>query len=276
MSAIKPQEDLILGAYKEPLRKVANGFGYLGAISLTKEGKIQCHVCGKCFDNLSFHARRHKLTAAEYRKKFQLGASTRLISETCREQMKMRMFAVNSKRKKGWAKAMSKKGIKARKNSGGITLEHKNLRGICPDQLLQIIRDTAEYYKETPSYEKFIEYVGSNRFMEPIRRTFGTWSKAVMQAGLIKRKRTLTQGHKRYSDEELLEYLFDFHKQNNTIPSRSDYTRGLLPHYVTYIRRFGSLQEARRKAHIPNWESSHWHKTRQASPIFRLQQQVTS
>lgn len=47
-------KDLILGPYKLPLKKVEEGFGYYGAISLTADNKyIQCHVCGRLRKNLS-------------------------------------------------------------------------------------------------------------------------------------------------------------------------------------------------------------------------------
>jgi hypothetical protein len=64
-------EDLLLGPYKTPLTKVTEGFGYMGAILLTKDGKgIQCHICGEIKENLSLHVRQHSITVREYREKF--------------------------------------------------------------------------------------------------------------------------------------------------------------------------------------------------------------
>ena len=253
------QDELILGAYKEPLRKVENGFGYMGAISLSKDGRIQCHICGELFDNLSFHVKTHsKITVREYKEKFGLSMSTSLVSESVRQKMKEKMFEINARHKDGFFAEMSRKGVLARKGkrtSRRESLEKKNLKGTCPDQLLEKIRECATALGYTPSYDNFFVWAGTQRFYRPIVLTFGSWSNAIKQAGLARHKHPGGKGDLDYADDELLEYLHDFYTEHSVIPSRSDYARGLFPHYTTYVNRFGSMAEARRRAGIPDWET---------------------
>ena len=66
-----------------PLDTLENGYGYLGCIlKHKKSGKIQCHICGKWFDNLSTHIQQtHKLKIENYKRKFGLPMGYGLVSE---------------------------------------------------------------------------------------------------------------------------------------------------------------------------------------------------
>lgn len=267
----KMKDEFILGPYKEPLSKIEGGYGYLGAISLSNEGKIQCHICGKTFENLTFHIRTHDLKVKEYRIKFRLAKQSRLISEKERDRLKYVMFKIRDM--VNW-KEVSKKALAGRmkfleknptKGKELLSLEHKNIRGTCPEQLLSIIRDCQKSYGYAPSYEEFILFTGTQRFFRPIKKTFGSWSNAVRKAGFEPKTelKGRTKGIKeiKYETEELLEYLQDFYRENNSIPSRTDFIRGLLPPFEHYLRRFGSIVEARRLAGIPEWQSQKGRRT---------------
>ena len=54
--------DVTVAGYKQPMTKVEDGFGYLGAITTTKDGKhIQCHICGYFFGRLANHKKLIRL-----------------------------------------------------------------------------------------------------------------------------------------------------------------------------------------------------------------------
>lgn len=263
------EEGLILGPYKEPLKTVEGGFGYLGALTFDTLGKVQCHICGELFDNLAGHINnKHELSAKEYRVKYDLALGTRLISERYREEKKNNhlrylMGLTPEQRHEHRARALKAiarlnenraKGIYA--SSPQTSLEQKNKRGICPDQLLEVIRRAHDHYGHTPTLREF-ETLMSCRYREPIKRTFGGWNKAVIQAGL--RLHTGKMGapkgvpRVRYTDEELLDYLRVFYQENGRIPTAGDCNRGLLPSYESYRGHFGSFPEARKKAGIPDY-----------------------
>lgn len=253
------KDELVLGPYKEPLRKVEVGYGYFGAISLSKDGKsIQCHICGELRENLSGHLRQHKITVGEYRAKFGLSAGTALISEATRQKYKEHMFAI----REGWgperlAKQLAAfhEGSRLRRNRGrNQTPEYKNIHGTCPDQLIQLIHDAYTHYTRPCSYAEFERFHQTGRFYGPIRATFGTWAKAVKSAGLeTKGKSGNGGGAARYSDEELLEFLSNYHLETGKIPSSTDCKRGFIPTYNLYRKRFGSMEEARRRSGINDY-----------------------
>lgn len=133
--------------------------------------------------------------------------------------------------------------------------EYLNLRGICPDQLVELIKKAADHYKATPSYAEFMAYYQTNRFATPIKRTFGSWKNAVRKAGYEPKKRTFNPlgGKIKYEDEELIEILSEFYRENKRVPTLSDFKRGFLPTWETYTKRFGSMAEARRRAGITDY-----------------------
>lgn len=264
------EDDLILGPYKLPLKKVKNGFGYQGAISLSKDGKsIQCHICGALKENLSLHIRQHKMTVREYREKFGLSLNTRLVSESHRNASIERMLALREKMKKegSYDKIMrlcNEKRIESMrkaiengtwKKGKMLKDEDLNLRGICPDQLLELIKKAHSHYGYTPSYAEFMAYYQTNRFAAPIRRTFRSWKGAVIKAGFKPKERgySVEGGRIKYDPEELTEILALFYEENKRAPTISDHKRGFLPTWETYVKKFGSMAEARRVAGIQDY-----------------------
>lgn len=253
------KEEMILGPYKEPLNKFVEGFGYMGCISLSTTGRIQCHFCGKLFENLSFHVRSHNISVKEYKKKFEIATYTSLISEKERERLKISCFKMRENLGKDKMEEIMVKMSEGRKkylnthskeeiyNHQRQKLEHKNLRGTCPDQLIYLIKDCYKSIGKTPTYEEFMGFYQTQRFFRPIKETFGSWSKAIEKSGLEKPNR---KNCSFYSDEELLEYLSDFYKERKSIPSNTDFARGLLPSYSIYIKRFKTITNARKLAGI--------------------------
>lgn len=264
---------LILGPYKEPLRRVDGGFGYLGALTFDTLGKVQCHVCGELFDNLAGHiSNAHKVTAKQYRTTYGLAATTRLISEKYREEKKnnhlqyLASLSPEQKaehRRRAYAAITRCNELRRQRikdgthKAGNNSLEQKNKRGTCPDQLLQIIRDAHQHFGYTPSQHEF-QAAFSCRYNEPIKRTFGSWSAAVKKAGFEDRKGKggAPKGiaRVRHTDEELLDYLAVFYQENNKIPTSGDCNRGLLPSYAAYNLHFGSFPRARELAGIPEYK----------------------
>lgn len=259
------KQDLIFKNYKEPLRPIPayEGHGYYGVILESKDHEtIQCHICGKMFKHLAAHIQNsHKeMSVREYREKFGLAYGTSLVSESMRWELKNRTLEwikTLTPEQKAEMKRNWKKAIEERKRNPGqpkMTLETKNKRGVCPDQLLAKIVEVSKKLGRTPSKLEFIQELGTQKYTHKIYDTFGSWSKAVELAGLEPVKRQFVKGKvPKYDDDYLLELLVLFTQENNQIPTSTDFRNGLLPDISVYVRHFGSLQKARELAGVEEW-----------------------
>lgn len=258
-------ESVVLSHYKEPLRPLplSVGFGFYGTLAETKSGDgVQCHLCGKLFTHLAAHIQRgHKITTKAYKEQFGLAGKTALSCEQYRQTLKQRtlhwLSLMTDEEKKAYqAKriiAARANGRKATSHGFKQTLETKNKRGTCPDQLLDRLQKVAEKIGHTPTVGEFIRETNTQGYLHRIRATFGTFSNALKMAKLEPRKRTLPRGkdsREWYSDDELLEHLKIYVETYGRVPTGTDCRKGLLPHMGFYVRRFGSLVRAREFAGI--------------------------
>lgn len=254
-------ENLTIKHYKEPLLPIpeGKGFGYYGALIVTTNGEnVQCHICGKLFGALSTHIHQvHNIQAREYRKRFKLSPTTALLSEVVRENRSRIGLEVIAKIKerygKNWREHFVKQGKKGTAKRGKHqpkeALEAKNKKGTCPDQLIQKIKDVKDQLGHTPSLAEFMEETGGQRYKHLIIATFGSWLNALHMANLAPKIRD--KGiYRRHTTEELLEYLAIFAREHNKLPTASDCRRGLLPTYDVFLRRFGSMDKARKLAGV--------------------------
>lgn len=248
---------LTIKNYKEPLAEIPKkeGFGFWGTLLVTTDGEsVQCHICGKLFSNLAGHITHgHQMKVADYKEKYKLARKTALVSESERMRLKEGMLEML----KNMTPAQKRKQIEGMKkfarerafNKFTIRLETKNKRGTCPDQLLDKIKEVARKLGKTPTSKEFIRECGTQRYKHLIFKTFGSWNKAIEMIGLNQEPARNALGKRpKWSDEELIEYLIDFTATNKKLPTQSDFDRGLLPDYQTYIRRFGGISKAREKA----------------------------
>jgi hypothetical protein len=253
---------LTMSHYKEPLLelKKSDGFGYYGCILVSLDKQfIQCHICGKLFSHLGTHVgTKHKMRAEEYRNKFLLAKTTALVSETQRQRMKEHMLKViqrlSPEEKKQFylnKVQMLRNGSKLRrKYQPKESLESKNKKGTCPDQLIAKIHEAHKKLGRTPSLAEFIDITDGQRYKHLIFTTFGSWLNALKIAKLQPKERKLDYVRHEYSDEELLEYLSLYAQENGKLPTATDCKRGLLPDYNVYIRHFGSFPRARELAGV--------------------------
>lgn len=261
-------EPLILKNYKEPLKPIIGGYGYYGAIRVTSDGHgIECHICGKVFENLGGHINyAHKMKGKEYKDKFELSHSTALISESFRARLKQRtvewVASLTDEEKqefKNKCKEANRRFWEMRKNQPFNqpkgALEQKNKRGACPQQLLEKIKEIAKKVGHTPSLAEFVAACGGQRYKHLIIATYGSWLKAVDMAGLKPKEKYVQTGHRdRYDDEELLEHLVIFYETHGVLPTYTDAKRGLIPAGETYLARFGGIPKARALAGLPEME----------------------
>ena len=258
---------LTISHYKEPLRAVAkaDGFGFYGALNISIDGEyIQCHICGELFSQLGVHARmKHKVPEREYRQRFMLSGKTALISEKMRAQMKQRTLDWQNgltRQQRKDLKRRALEGIKLYRRNIALgmkrisqplgSLEQKNKRGTCPDQLLDKISRVAIELGRTPSLAEFIDITGTQRYKHLIFKVFGSWLKALEMLKLQPHIKSENGGMRKYSNEELLEYMACYAEGHRAIPTATDCKRKLLPSFEVYTTRFGSFEKARQLAGV--------------------------
>lgn len=257
-------EGLVFYHYKEPLKPVEGGFGFYGAVIVKEDGTgVQCHICGEVHSTLTVHVnKRHQISLSEYKEKFELSSETALVSERFRQAAIDRgreYWNSLSLKEKQEQIGRGKKILSIKRNKGTrVSLEAKNKRGTCPDQLLDKIKEVQDKIGHVPSRREFVDCLGTQRYMEPIFRVYGSWVNAVKMCGFIPKERQAAKRTHRYTREELIEYLQIFQQENNRPPSASDCRRGLLPYQEIYQYHFGSFQDARLAAGINEKPNGRW------------------
>lgn len=242
-------EETVYEHYKEPLRKVKDGYGYYGTIASNKDRThIQCHVCGYFFRSLASHITKHGINTRDYKEKFQLRLSRSLVSQKHREEKIARYLALPQEERKKVAER-ARKALKTRKKrvrySGTYSQERKNEEGRCADQLIDKIHKLTKKMGRVPTSQEFREHYGG--YLNSIRTTFGSWKVAVERAGLkldyVRQQRTY---------EELTDSLRNFYEKYNRTPTGADMrNEDSLFSPSTYKNHFGTLNNAREEAGIP-------------------------
>lgn len=247
---LPPETELLYENYKEPLKRIpkVEGYGYYGTLAQTKEKThVQCHLCGNLYPSVGNHLRIHKISAEDYKERFGLALGTALISDTRKEELQQNavkrfdgklpkhLIAYNKKVQAGAIKHNPNKREK-------WTLERRNKEGLCPDQVLEKIKELGTKLGHTPSQDEFRRYY-KDRFIGSIKYQHGSYLKAVKKAKLISAKEI-----KEPDNEKLLQDLVDFHKKHGRIPMSADFNRGMLYPRAMYFRRFGTLNNARVEA----------------------------
>ena len=153
--------------WEPPFAKIPDGFGYIGVLAEdSKEGTLQCHVCGKWYEQLPTHyTRKHGIDGEQYRRKFGLLVGTALKSKRirliqskviARLQKEGRMQVGNSNGygfKKKNKEAGNRKGIKKAKES-------ENRYGVCDLQIMTKIIKLGKKLGKTPTLVDIKEEYG--------------------------------------------------------------------------------------------------------------------
>lgn len=260
-------DDIYYYNYKEPLREFEDGFGYMGTVAYSKDKqKIQCHFCGRLLaavttshiwacDGIKKYLVKHpgkKIDSVDkYKEELDLNKTTALVGEITREKLiKIGVenfvthkadFANNFRRRRELA-ARNKMRTGEKQ-----TLESRNKRGTCPDQLLDRVRKCREILGHVPSKREFCNFY-KGKYLGILYEVFGSWVNAVKKAGYT----PVSVSEKyQYTDQQLLDFLIGFYKMHGRLSRRSDHGRGLMPVYSTYFDRFGSINNARELAGLP-------------------------
>lgn len=101
------------------------------------------------------------------------------------------------------------------------------------DELLKYI---SEFFDNCGRYPTMTDFENDEQYPHPstYANHFGSWTNALTKVG---GKRS----YKKYTDEELINFLIDFHEKYNRIPTTKDFNNyPTYPDSTTYRKRFGS------------------------------------
>jgi hypothetical protein len=173
-----------IGKYQPPFERVIKGFGYMGVILEDCEsGKLQCHICGKWYEQMPRHIEIHDLNSQEYKIRFGLLISTALKSK----KMRLRQSAIMQKlRGKNKANRFSfKKGNKFsgnRKNKPKA-LESRNRYGVCDLQIMERINRLRNILNKTPTLTELKDEYG-NTFITNLHSRYSSYVKLCSEMGM--------------------------------------------------------------------------------------------
>ena len=142
-----------IGKYLPPFEKNKNGYGFIGImLEDCKTHQLQCHICGKWYENLSSHVTlHHKIPTNQYKIKFGLNQATALKSK------RLRIISSNVMKKNRANYLQSNRTFERNNLCAGNrknkpkTLEAGNKVGACDLQILDKITNLSDKLHKTPA-----------------------------------------------------------------------------------------------------------------------------
>jgi Homing endonuclease associated repeat len=130
------------------------------------------------------------------------------------------------------------------------------------EDILEAIRNFYQNNQENPSKEQY-KRLRKKPSVKTIEERFGSWSEALKKAGL----QPIEVRNHPYTDEEMLNALRRFYKENGNYISYTSYEQsGILPSASVIRNRFGTWNKALKKANLPTNQDK--------SPTFTEEQMI--
>ena len=123
-------------------------------------------------------------------------------------------------------------------NRAGLQIKVNRFAEFKDNELLEYL---IKFYKENERNPIELEFSNNTKYPSfyLYQKRFGSWNEAIKRAGLQANRFT------KITDNELLEYLIKFYKENGRPPSEQDFSKNQkYPGSRMYYKRFGSWQKA--------------------------------
>jgi hypothetical protein len=174
-----------IGKYIPPFERVENGFGFHGLlVEDSTSGKLQCHICGRWFEQMSIHLKNiHSLNCKEYKIKFGLLQSTALKSKKMRLAQSKIMQKLRRKNKSNNFVFKRKNKFSGNRKNLSKALEHRNRFGVCDLQIMQKVIDLYKKLGKTPTLTDLSNEYGFS-FVTTISKRYSSYIKYCYSIGL--------------------------------------------------------------------------------------------
>ena len=237
------------------------GYGVMGALAFDeKTEKIQCHICGQMFRDLRPHLVKHGIDPVKYKDRFGLSPVNPLRSPATRELKIMndikRFSLMSSEQREKYMEGRkryyearhrsSQKGKGYNESQTKISMEIRNIHDRCPAQMIDKLKRLAVKLGHTPTKTEC-------PFVKVLRVLFGTYNKAVLEAGLKPNPNT----PRKWNKGSLITLLKNFVKDHGRVPVASDCRQKLLPGVSIFEDHFGTWGNAKKEADLPVFGVSH-------------------
>ena len=174
-----PSGSVRIGKYIPPFEEVEEGFGYKGVVveDSSSKGQLQCHTCGKWFENLSTHINAtHKINCPDYKKKYGLLQSTALKSKRLRVRQSEVMFNLRMKHKKHRFKFKRNNIFAGNRKDKAKAMESQNKYGVCELQIMERIKELKDELGKTPTLVQLKARYGGI-FITNLHNRYGSYVK---------------------------------------------------------------------------------------------------
>jgi hypothetical protein len=242
--------------YREKGPWVRSGKSIAGALELDQEeDRVRCHECGEWFEALYVHIKSHQITAREYKIRHRLRAHSALINERIRKLHSDRAAQAFIDHPERLASRKGK-GRFAAPRRPAVSLELRNKRHICPEQLLADVRKLGNWLGKTPSQSEALnaDVITAGAVQSicagsaALALNVSGWNEVVRMAGFVANPK---RAGNPFGADYLIERLRDFYVRFGRLPRTTDVFRGLLPAIRAFYREFGSWANALRAAGLP-------------------------
>lgn len=194
-----------------PFAPIKKGFGFVGVLAEDMgTGKLQCHVCGKWFEQLPTHySKKHGMNGEQYRARFGLLNGTALKSKRMRLRQSEVMTGLRRTNKNCLGKFVKNNTESANRKGKPKAKESQNKYGVCDLQIMTKIIVLGRKLGKTPTlvdikneyggalisimherYGSYVRYCRQELKMEPnfssVNREFPTdasWKKHLLTIG---------------------------------------------------------------------------------------------
>lgn len=247
--------DVWYSDYKEPLQDSPTGFGKIGAIGKSLDGRLECHYCGEFFNNLGAHAAKaHKVPAKQYKDELGLLRGSALVSEQTRQ---LNSAVMLRRRLTGEIVSPSLEVRRRVASLGGLAggsgtrkPEALNKTGRCYDQVLATAKSILRKHGRVTESRLRARGIQTRT----VAMYFGSWSEFLHAVGDTPIRRSGLH----WTDGQLITALRSLAQEIGHTPTVSDQRRYGIPSRHTYEDHFGSWHEALRRAGIQPLIPGQW------------------
>jgi hypothetical protein len=218
-----------------PFMKNNEGFGVLGDVQVSKDGKLECHICGKWYNFLGRHILSHGMATRKYKENYGLPLTKGLVSRDISKNMRKSAVGRIEKMKE---KTEGRQYTHKRK-SGSSSAYYRNKYAACELQVVHRYEVVKKIVGRDPFDSDLITHDLSLR--QIIHDRFGSLNKFREKHGIQTRR---PGSQKIVTNLDIIAAIRKFYSEKNRVPMSSEFDCGQVVSKTVVLKRFGSWKNA--------------------------------